>query len=156
MLNDGLLPSPLAIDLSIEPSLSFPRLPHHLTTIPARDPNELFNTPYELITTDAFMRLAHKYTIKEIYERFHAVQPDLVRKQLQITNRFNYVTRMAAQDSGRDASEIRAQIEEARNSGDTAMNEAAEVQVDEVDPSAEDRKVTVAPSIRSSSALAPK
>jgi hypothetical protein len=118
--------------------------------------DELFNTPYELITTDAFMRLAHKYTIKEIYERFHAVQPDLVRKQLQITNRFNYVTRMAAQDSGRDASEIRAQIEEARNSGDTAMNEAAEVQVDEVDPSAEDRKVTVAPSIRSSSALAPK
>jgi hypothetical protein len=118
--------------------------------------DELFNTPYELITTDAFMRLAHKYTIKEVYERFHAVQPDLVRKQLQITNRFNYVTRMAAQDSGRDASEIRAQIEEARNSGDTAMNEAAEVQVDEVDPSAEDRKVTVAPSIRSSSALAPK
>jgi hypothetical protein len=118
--------------------------------------DELFNTPYELITTDAFMRLAHKYTIKEIYERFHAVQPDLVRKQLQITNRFNYVTRMAAQDSGRDASEIRAQIEEARNSGDIAMNEAAEVQVDEVDPSAEDRKVTVAPSIRSSSALAPK
>jgi hypothetical protein len=118
--------------------------------------DELFNTPYELITTDAFMRLAHKYTIKEVYERFHAVQPDLVRKQLQITNRFNYVTRMAAQDSGRDASEIRAQIEEARNSGDIAMNEAAEVQVDEVDPSAEDRKVTVAPSIRSSSALAPK
>jgi hypothetical protein len=118
--------------------------------------DELFNTPYELITTDAFMRLAHKYTIKEVYERFHAVQPDLVRKQLQITNRFNYVTRMAAQDSGRDASEIRAQIEEARNSGDIAMNEAAEVQVDEVDPSAGDRKVTVAPSIRSSSALAPK
>jgi hypothetical protein len=119
--------------------------------------DELFNTPYELITTDAFMRLAHKYTIKEIYERFHAVQPDLVRKQLQIANRFNYVTRMAAQDSGRDASGIRAQIDEARNnSNNITLNDAAEVEVDEVNQSAEDRKVVATPSVRSSSALAPK
>jgi hypothetical protein len=120
--------------------------------------DELFNTPYEMLSNDVFLRLAHKYTNRDVFDRFNAKQPHAVKNVHEITSRLHNAVRVAARDSGRSVSEIREQIDVARNSNssNTALEEAAEVEGDEDDPSAEDRKVTVTPSVRSSSALAPK
>jgi hypothetical protein len=118
--------------------------------------DELFNTPCELLSNDVFLRLAHKYTNRDVFNRFNTKQPNAVKNVYEISNRLHAAVRVAARDSGRSVSEIREQIDTARNSSDTAPNWAAEVEVDEVDLSAEDRKVAFTPSVRSSCDLAPK
>lgn len=113
---------------------------------------ELLNTAPESLSSQALLRLTHRYTEREIFDRMNAVRPNSVKAVHNIHCRIYYAMGLAAKASGRTIADIRAKATEAREKG-VQQEEEAVTEISALDDS--DLTATE-PKVRFSHASAPE
>ena len=117
---------------------------------------ELFNLEPELISKDVILRLAYKYSDRDIFDRVNAVTPNGIKGVNIIYCRLFYAMQVAAKASGRTVQDIRKEVAEARRVNGVVDKEQ-DIKTPDISVAKDDPVVAAAaPVVRFSSTLAPK